>query len=175
MRDVSQSLHLRSQLKNSRPPFCITILRYSECVTQTDGFASVWEIRSNYYPPGKVTGDYFGIYEHFMSRRFHSRRKMTRKCSSKRIHLYKNGDPPPVYGDFRWIKWPESSYKKSWDTSNPNACVRLSKSFFPSNNTTARMREKSHILVRRLKFLVSVTHPSVKLHSLLYQRAFAAN
>lgn len=55
--------------------------RHGEHVTHTDGFTSVWEVKSNNHPPGKVTGDYlgyFGIYEHFLCHvRFHSRRKIT--------------------------------------------------------------------------------------------------
>lgn len=40
--------------------------RHGERAAQTDGSTSVWEDKSNDYPPGKVTGDYFGIYEHFL-------------------------------------------------------------------------------------------------------------
>lgn len=65
-----------------------------------------------------------------------------------------NGDPPPVFVAFRWMKSPESSYKKSWKTSNWNASVWLSQTLFLLIAQQPERGEESPILVCRLKSLV---------------------
>lgn len=127
-RDVSQSLHLRWQLKNNRPPFCITIVRYSSgaasasprpMASQASEKSNLTTIHQEWWLV-TILAFMSSFYVTSLSQPPENNPEMFLKEDP----FTQNGDPPPVYVDFRWMKW-ESSYKKSWDTSNPNACVWL--------------------------------------------------
>lgn len=104
--------------------------RLGERVSQTDGFTSVWESNLKTICQKRWLVTVLAFMSSFYVTTLLQPPENNPEMLLKENPFTQNGDPPPVYVDFRWMKWPESSYNKSWATSNPNACVWLSKSFF---------------------------------------------
>lgn len=101
-----------------------------ERATQTDGFTGAWQSNLTTIRQERWLVTILAFMSSFYVTLLSQPLENNPEMFLKENPFTQNGDPPPVYLDFRWMKWPESSYKKSWDTSNPNACVWLSKSFF---------------------------------------------